>query len=162
MKAAHTCMATAHAYVTLYGYQNLSTKYYDFDQITLEKPPIILMTENKSTVRLSINDMMKKGTIHIARCFCYVKEGTRSGIHTVQYCKVEEMLAESATKSQISSESKPQLTRAIQNFPKHLMAQYGHQELPKGSEDKLVAYMTEQLLYIRTKNYYAGLTIKAA
>ena len=119
------------------------------------------MTENKSTVRLSINDM-KKGTIHIARCFYYVKEGTRSGLHAVQYCKVEEMLAESATKSQISSESNPQLTRAIQNFPKHVMAQYGHQELPKGSEDKLVAYMTEQFLYIRTKNYYAGLMIKAA
>ena len=59
------------------------------------------MTDNKSAVRLSINDMMKKGTRHIVRRFHYVKEGTKSGIHTVQYCKAEDMLADIAAKSQI-------------------------------------------------------------
>ncbi len=136
MAAARAGMAAAHAYMIYYDYQKLGTKDYDFAQVTPEKPPIIIMTDNKAAVRLSINDMMKKGTRHIARRFHYVKEGTKSGIHTVQYCKAEDMLADIATKSQIASKSLPQLLRAMHDLPKHLRVQYGDQQSPKGSEEK--------------------------
>ena len=75
------------------------------------------MTDNKATLRLSINDMMKKVNHHIARRFHYVKEGTKSGLHTVQYCKAEDMIADIATKLQISSKSKPRLIRAMHGLP---------------------------------------------
>ena len=142
MAAARAGMAAAHAYMIYYDYQKLGTKDYDFAQVTPEKPPIIIMTDNKAAVRLSINDMMKKGTRHIARRFHYVKEGTKSGIHTVQYCKAEDMLADIATKSQISSKSLPQLLRAMHDLPKHLRVQYGDKQSPKGSEEKQVASTT--------------------
>ena len=92
-------MAAAHVHMLLYDMKYLGTKRYNEKQLALPNPPTIIMVDNESACKMSINDKLTKHTRHISRRYHYVREGYKLGVHRLQWCPGEDMLADAQTKT---------------------------------------------------------------
>jgi hypothetical protein len=118
--ACSACMAASHLRMLLYDYKHLGTKHYNQVNQLLDIAPSILMVDNQAAVQMGMNDRLTKLTRHISRCFHYMREGIRQGLHKLYWISKDHQLSDILTKTQSSTIINPLLQWAMFHLPTFL------------------------------------------
>ena len=72
------------------------------------------------TVQIAKNGKLTRKTRHIERHFHFVRQGQQDGSHQLQWIPCASQLADILTKTQVSSQIDPHLTKIFATLPSHL------------------------------------------
>ena len=117
--ASNAGTTAAHFRELIYDLKYLGTKEFDAKQVHGEVPSLILV-DNQATVAMGKNYKVTKKNRHIARRYHYVKQGVKTGDHTLEWIKNDDMLADDLTKTQDASKSLPMMQRTLFRIPDYV------------------------------------------
>jgi hypothetical protein len=117
--ASNAGTAAAHFRELIYDLKYLGTKEFDSNQVHGEIPSLILV-DNQATVAMGKNYKVTKKNRHIARRYHYVKQGVKTGDHTLEWIKNDDMLADDLTKTQDAHKSLPHMERTLVKIPDYV------------------------------------------